>query len=891
MSLVTFPLRVLFPLSLAAAAFLRAEDALNFPVPLAPAQPLASPAVDALTRQAAQRAQELGFPTVAAELYRELLAELQRYPTLARYDAADRSGLTLALATVLLDDNRADEAERVLKGYAGARGSAWHLRAGLAAARLRNMAGARSELGAVKEDDLTPADRPWYFLLQATLAGAAGDPIGAGNMYQLAARAATTDLEKARFSLEHEKARLLVGPVSAVIAEQTRQNAERFQGTSTGYDFSRSYAVMLDALGRKGDAVEVLQRQLPLLAGRERLRADDFRLLLGLVAGAADGVGQRALVQLLETGADPDRRRMALQLLATAALHGPDHAAFRSELDKLIAGSAPDPILDNLLLFRAEWALGDHDNARAEDDAHALLEKFPGSPLKGYAWSVLTGSAWEQRRYRTAADDAFQARAALPAGEARAELGVVVAEAWYRAGDFRSAADAYAAALREPPEIVLPGILMFQLVKADIEVGEAEIASGRAGQEEPLQDARAALDSLAGNPAFDPVDRWEAEWNFASALQRTGQTGMAYDRLNRLLALKGAAAPPELPPELRARMAWLQARLSLDAGQPRETLVLVDAMAASLAGIEPGLRTDIASTGELLKAQAYFALDREAAALEILKKLRADFPQADASVRSYIVEADHYVQQDRIVEAQQLLTRLADDFPGSDYAPYALLQAALLAERLGEEKKLKDADKLIESLVTKYPDSPLIFDARLTEGDLLRKLNDFPKAQQVYESLYNNFPQNPDVIYAELALAECHNAQAANDPSHAESAIRLFAELRDRVDAPVDMRVEAGFCLGYLYETTRGELDQAQAVWWRDVVSAFLLDPERAKGIGARGRYWMTRTLIELGELNERRGKLDQAKQDWELIVSSGLPGAEIAREQLVRAGVPPPKP
>jgi tetratricopeptide (TPR) repeat protein len=315
-------------------------------------------------------------------------------------------------------------------------------------------------------------------------------------------------------------------------------------------------------------------------------------------------------------------------------------------------------------------------------------------------------------------------------------------------------------------------------------------------------------------------------------------------------------------------------------------------MVASLGGIEAALRTDIASTGELLKAEACFALGREAEALGILEKLRVDFPQSDAAVDSYIVEADHYVGQDNIVKAQGLLTQLADDFPArGDYAPYALLHAALLAERLGQENNLREADRLIESLVTKYPDSPLVFDARLKEGDLLRKLNDFPKAQQVYESLLNNFSQNPDRIYAELALAECHNAQSASDPSHhAERAISLFSDLRDRVDAPVDMRVEAGFNLGYLYDQ-RGDPDQAQAVWWRDVVSAFLLDPDRAKEIGAKGRYWMTRTLIELGELNERQGKLGEATRAWKLIVASGLPGAGIAREQLARYNVPPARP
>ena len=885
-------IRAFYLLLLAAAVLARAQDPLNLPVPLAPAA-AGSPAQDALTRQATQRAQELGFPTVAAELYRELLARLQGYPSLPRFDPADRAGLTLALATALLDDNRPGEAERALAGYGGVRDSAWHLREGLAASRLGNLAGAQTELAVIKGSDLAPADRPWYFFLQAMLAGAGGDPVRAADLYAQAGRAATTDLERARCLLEAENERLVIGPVSEATADQARQNAERFQGTATGYDFSRTYAAMLDRLGRKADAVAVLQRELAQLPAQERVRADDYRLLLGLVAGAADpaGAGQRALVQLLETGQDPDRRRMALQLLATASLRGPGHAPFRAELDKLIAGSASDPILADLLLFRAEWALGDHDNALAEDDAHALLDKFPGSALKGYAESVLTGSAWEQRRYRTAADDAFQARSALPTGEARAELGVVVAEAWYRAGDFPSAADAYAAALREPPAMVRPGALMFQLVKADIAAGQAELAAGRADPKEPLRDARIALDGLADNPAFDPVDRWEAEWNFASALQQAGQTAAAFDRLTRLLAARGAGAPAALPPELRARLAWLQARLSLDAGQPRQTLRLVDAMVASLGGIAAGLRTDIASTGELLNAEACFALGREGDALGILERLRADFPGTDAAVDSFIVEADHYVEQDNLVKAQGLLTQLADNFPArSDYAPYALLHAALLAERLGQEKNLQEADKLIESLVTKYPDSPLVFDARLKQGDLLRKLNDFPKAQQVYESLRNNFSQNPDVIYAELALAECHSAQSANEPAHADTAISLFADLRDRVDAPVDMRVEAGFNLGYLYEQ-RGNPEQAQAVWWRDVVAAFLLDPGRAKELGALGRHWMTRTLLELGELNEHQGKLGEATRAWKLIGSAGLPGAAIAQEQLARLNAGPPRP
>jgi TolA-binding protein len=846
----------------AAAALARAQEPLNRPVPLAPAPAQTSAGQEALTRTAAVRAQELGFPGIASGLYRELLAEPGLNP-------AGRLGLSLSLAKALIDDGKPGDAAGVLEGLPAPHGALWHLLEGIADAGVHRIEAARAELAAAKAEDLGPADRPWWFFLQGMLAGAAGEPLAAGDFYQQAENAATTDLERARFYLAHEQARMRIGPVTAEQAAAVNRNAEQRAGTPIGYDFERSYAVMLDALGQKREAIAALQRDLALLPRMERAWADDFRLLLGLIAGAADGPGRASLVQLLETGSDPDRQRVALQLLAGASVAPPVRAAFRAELDKLIALTPAHPILEDLLFFRADCALADKAYGQAEDDARSLLEKFPGSPLKAYALDVLTRSAWEQRRYRTAADEANQARAALPPGEARAELGVVVAEAWFRAGDFKGAADAYAAALADRPAIVQPGDIMFQRVEAQIEAGSPA-------------DAEKVLDDLSRDPAFDAASRWKAEWNLARALQIHGDVQAAYTRVNRLLAGPAPAGGAVLPPDLRVTMAWLQARLSYAAGEYARTLDLVDALVKTLSGLSADLRDRVASTGALLKAQACFALKREEAALAILKSLRADFPKADAAVYSYIVEADHYADQDNIVGAQQLLTRLAEEFPGSDYAAYALYEAALEAERLGQDKNLIEAEKLIENLVTRYPDSTLVFDARLKEGDLFRRLNDFPKAQQVYESLRNNYPKHPDVIYAELALAECHHAQATADPAHAQTAIDLFEDIRDRVAAPADVRVEAGFSLGDIYRR-RGSPDRALAVWWREVVLPFLVEPGPGSVLGPNGRFWMTKTLLALGDLSADQGKLDDARKFWTLIQSSGLPGSALAQVKIGR--------
>ena len=859
----------IFPvLLLASAAFLRAQAPLNAPVPLVSLPSTTSAGDNALKLAAADRAAEMGFPAVAAGLYRELLATPD----------GDRARLTLGLATALLDDGRAAEAEQALQAFIGWRGAAWHLRAALAAMQQRKVDVARAELAAIKADDVAPADRAWYFYLEGLLADAVNDVKGAKDFYQQAEGVAGTNFSRARFILAQEQARLRLGPVTEAEAETQRKNLEQFQGRKIGYGIARTYAAMLDALARKSEAIALLQRQLATMPAEERDELDSTRLVLGLIAGADEGAGRNALGELLRDGADRDKQRIALQLLERASEREPARSEFRKKLDGLIALPAAHPILEDLLLFRAELALADKNYPQAEDDAHALLQKFPGSPLKAHALGVLTGSAWAQLRYRTAADNAAKARAELPAGPEHAQLGVLVAEAWFRARDFRSAADAYAATLAEPPAGVPPGNLMFQRVLAEMEAGS-------------LDTAQAVLDDLAKNPAFDAVNRWQAEWNLARALQTHDQTKDAYDRVNRLLALP-RLAPGALPAELQARMAWLQARLSLEAGQAEQTLKLVDALPAKLEGVAPALKSEMESTGALLKGEASFALGREADALDLLKKLRADFPRSDAAVYSYFDEAEHYAKQDKTVEAQQLLTKLADEFPDNSYAPYALYQAALQAERRGQDANFAEANRLIEDLVKKYPASDLVFYARLKQGDLLRKLNQFPQAQQVYESLVNNYTAHKDVILAQLALAECHNAQSANDPAQAERAIILFEHLRDRVDAPVDVRVEAGFNLGYLF-VRRGDTARAEEVWWKDVVHEFLVkDPVLAAQLGAKGRYWMARTLLELGTLFESQEKLEQAKEAWLLILKARLsPGEDLAKARLARFNLPETKP
>lgn len=864
---------------------------LNPPAPLAAAAP-AGTANTAVLRAAAQRAQDLGQPSVAVEILRQLRST----------PGVDRVEVELALATALIDADRGPEARQVLDAIPEPRPAGWRLRSGLVAFQDRQRAAAQSQFEGLKVESLPEGDRPWYWFLAAALldTGSPRDVTKANELYRRAENLARTDLARARFQLAGEQVRLrLVGQPNEADLRQAKETADRFAGRAMGYDAARSYAAMLAAANRRPEAVAVLERVVQGLPPQELAARDELRFSLGLIGDRGrGGAGRNALNQLLDNGQNPARQHQALEMLAESSREEPVRAQFRADLDRWIAAQPPHPVLESLWYFRAQFALSDKDFVRAEEDAGNLLRQFPLSPLRAHALGVLMQSAWEQGRYRLAADYARKASAdqapasgtpAVPplSPRARVDLGVLAAEASYRAGDFRSAADAYAAVLQDRPadlEAARVAELMFQRVLAEIKTGSGE--------------GPKVLDGFVRDPAFDLESRWQAEWSLARALRLEGEAGVrtAYARINTLAAEPAAA--DGLKPELRARLLWLQAKLAFDSGQAAQTVTLADAYLARTLELPPALGSEISSMVLLLKARAELALARESVALETLRRLRSEFPRTEAAVSSYLIESEHYAAQDKIDEARNRLVRLADnpEYRGSDYVPLALFRLALLSERLGSEENLREANKRIEQLMsllagaTGEAEQALIFAARLRQGDIHRRRSDFPAAQRAYEELVNRYPQRPDVALAQLALAECHNAQSSGDPSgfHADSAQLLFEQLRDRLNVPLDVRVEAGYNLGALL-ARRGKPDEAAKVWWRDVVAPFLIGDERPPGQEAKRPYWLARTLLDLGELQEKRGRFEEAKASYRLLLEKRLPfGAALARSRLQQLGAPP---
>lgn len=854
--------------ALATGGRAQTEPATVFPpVPLAPTPDAAGGLI--VDEESARRALELGFAATAAAQAEKLVVE-------AAPGSAARDAAALILATARLDTGDLRGAERALAAHSDTRPAAYRLRAGLLAARQGRLPAAQAEAAALRPEALAPDERAWLFFLQGMVAEAERDANRAGAAYDQALAVATSDWQRARLRLARERLRLAQGEATESQATALREQAERYAGRGVGADFAAQHAVALNLLGKPDAAVGYLQAQLTLLPDGLAGARDDLRLVLGLIAGPERGAGRAALEQLLAGGGDVAEQRIALQLLAEATSSGDSRQRLRRTLDELLAATPAHPLTEDLLVTRAELALAAQDYARAEADARDLLARFPGSPQRARALTQLAATAWDLKRFRTAADFAAQAAGAADEADARSALRLLAAEAAYRAEDYTTAAEAYAAVVEAPPPGVPAAAVMFQEIMARIQGGR-------------LGEAADVIDRRAADPRFDAVSRWQAEWNLARALQAAGRRELALARVARLRTEAGAEARPA---PLRARLAWLEARLAQETGQAEAALRLAREVPATLAEVEETLAKEIAGSARLVEAEALFRLGRGEDAMNVLRGLRAAEPGTEAAVQSFLVEAAYLAAVGRLVEAQGLLVNFADTHPGHKDAPYAIFQAALNAERRGEDAFYREAYVLLEERLVRdkrYAGHKLIFPARLKQGDLLRRMGEFAVAQQIYEDLVNNHAQHERILDAQMALADCHRALAARDVSHFESALTLLERLRDLASAPVDLRAEAGFKLGDML--AQRDAEAALAAWW-PVVDALLLDAGRAPELGAEGRYWIGRLLARLAGVLEQEGKAEEAREAWRLVVERGLPGAVLARARLeAGAAIPPAAP
>ena len=821
--------------------------------------------------ESARRALQAGVYDVAADL---AATAVQRSLATGVYEP-----LGLVALDALLARERWVEALGLLEALgamSGAPRPALALRRAMISFAEANSEAVARRLEGISVEDLDGLERPWLEFLRGWVAMKADDSERARLAFE-AARASASEQSPAlaaQIGFLVFRSQLEARAVGAETIPQLQSAALENRGRSVGYAYAQQLAVAMHDSGDVAGAIGLIERELASLAPERLLERAQFQLLQVLAAGLERVEGRQAFQDLISSDRFPDLMSMGLQqAFGRARMEGQaGRMLISSVLDKVIGQSAQHSLLDQALYYRAVFKFLDEDFVGAEEDAATFQASFPYSPFRRGVLALQASAAWNRSRFRTAASYLRQMQRDFVDLRDSVELSALVADCHLRAGlqsntaeDFRNAAESYASALSGVSNAAQGGPLFFQLVLARLRSGQIDQAVAVLDNPE--------LRRLAGSEML-----WRSEWMLVKEMRQVGRVSDGYDRVRVAIALADA------DPSLRLRLLWQAVKLSLESGAPEDTEYWVDQVTEFAEGDAAAVLDReqvkmVMGSCLLALAESLVVLDEPEAAVALLERLRVEYAGSESALLSYVAQARYFSSIDQTVDAQRLLVSLADNFPDNRLAPMALYEAAVNAERRGEDAYLDQANKLLQRIANDYPESEMVYYARLKQADLLRKLNQFGSAERIYAFLETEYASRPDRYLAQMSLANTLIAQSVLTPSKFAEAVSRLELLMDLPEAPLGLRVEAGYTLGQAWRAN-GEVGKAKQTFWL-LYDLSVADEPRFRALTRKGRYWLARSLFALAEISKEEGKLDESDQFYERIVELGLWGSELAKARL----------
>jgi TolA-binding protein len=717
--------------------------------------------------------------------------------------------------------------------------------------------------------ELHASDLPWYYLLLALAAEQRGDLEAVSDSLSRARDMATESGQKILFEaliMREEMRRVMLDETQLI---HLLTHLQAVSGETAAFPFVRQYVIALHAAGRSVDAIKAIDQQLGMTTNFGVREREQLLLLKGMILGVDTADGRAAFRELIRNGNDRETLLVALQLLAMQSPpNTPESANLASFLDELVIRSEPHPLLGEVYLLRAQLSLERNDIALAEEDAKRLLERFPGLESIHRAYHILGLAALrkEPPQYRTAANFFQQFRDASEQALLRQQLAILIGDCYFLNLDFENAAEFYRLAWQgtdsnEP----LPPIFL-RLISAHIRANA-------------IDQALEWIDNPLVRERISSAALWRAEWNLARFLSANQRAEQALQRIESHIAAIPAA--DEGLNSLRLRLLWLKTRLdqSLNDGKnaPQYLQQLLDGIAAMAASED---KDTLQGEALLLQSEILLKNAEWEKGREVLASLRTQFANSPPAERSYFTEAAQLVGNGEINSAQERLLEFAQATPQSRLAAQALFDSAILAQQLGPEL-YREALQRLDRLSEQYPDSPLVFVARLRQGDLLRRLGDFSSAQSVYETLLGRFSDHPLRYAAELGRADSLLALSRNVPGALAEIGEIYERMLDLPTLSPSIRAEILYKQAHTL-MQRDLIDAAIKVLMRMVGTYLNFETDRSlfEKLDENGRYWLARGLMDLGGLLETQGNLNEAQRIYLTIATLSLPGRQLARNR-----------
>ncbi len=635
-----------------------------------------------------------------------------------------------------------------------------------------------------------------------------------------------------------------------------------YDGTELGFLFAKDYALALYTLGDKQKAVEILTKQIdsPIIS---ESNFEELAITLALIS--IDMPIQRdIIISILSKSNSLEVVETALYLLDEA---NSDKNLTISLLEELM--SRPTCLLKDRLLLECAYlslSLGKYDNATKY--ANSLIEQYPASRYLVNATGVLAHNAFSPLdtlpEYRLASKYLDTMSKIEISPEKAAIMKLLSADCYYLDKDYQLSALAYKELYKNEYLNKYAGLILNRYLDSLLEIND-------------MQGASALIDD-AFQSDIDRNQLWAAQWNMISSLRKKGQLKRALNLVSRALnILEKDKGVNEI---LLLRVMWLKAKLCIENQEYEECILLSNRIlnASKLLGEEQKeFQILLNSDSMLLKARALAAteaLEGEDGATHIFNMLRQIYPKTEAAVASFLIEASISGKHGDLIKASSFCEQLYEDYPQSQYAPIALFEASQYLKSTGQDNSYKQALLLLSELIKKYPNSELIFYAKISQCEMLRMLNAFSEASNIYQDIINTYNTHKDINTAHIGLGDTLLAREGNEAKAAMQYERAY----NLANADINSKAEAGYKFGFALEKA-GRISEAQEIWFMSYTE--LLEDKEALLASSKARYWLGRTLLYLARSFELSNDKANAIRTYNLIISNNLPGEIEAKQRL----------
>lgn len=737
-------------------------------------------------------------------------------------------------------------------------------------------------LGAVDRSNLNERDHSWYFFFSSL-----NDQLNDSNkellsnkIYDSKYGTSFFDSLFLRLSFNEEK------PSSKELSDLKKKYKDS-SGSKIAYYFAYDYAYLLALKGDDSAAITVINNELK--QGEvvySTLELDTLRLLKAMILGADSKSGRDLLLTLMQLSKNPIILERSFGLFVDFY-----DESYRSEYLKLIEGfietQKNNALLAQFYMFKtrisleqAEYALKSNKAGAMSEalnqlktNAEYIIENYPGLESLPNVYELLVYVALKQSpsQYRLAADYLTRILELSEADFPR--LNAMIGDCYFLNQDYEVAAQFY--------WNVLSNLSTFNLDSG----WEADLwlrfvtAKSRSGD---LEGVGTLIKQASLFERISKDSYWSIEWNLIIGLKNQGEYSLATERLEDLFLI---SKPQAVSSELRVRFQWMYLHLKYLLGiSDRQSIESANLLLERLDEMDDLIFSEeelraFSSQVMLLKGRFLMGYGNETEGLEVLDALQGTYRDTLASELSFIIIADYYSQKGLFDLAESYLLKLANQYPDSTYAPEALLEAALNAEKR-EPGSYVQAIRFLNELITNYEESPLVYFALRHQGDLLRKASDFSSALKVYDNLIQKYPDHPNRYLVELSRVD--SLLALSSGGSTDEFDEILAELERLMDLPnlsASFQLEVGYKLAYVLKKL--EYYERAVLVATSMIDRYPLIVEEASDVSSIGRYWFARTLFLVSDVLKQLNQVEDAKKLYRLLLEYDLPGNELAKQYL----------